>query len=253
VSDARSSQRVLLVGAVALVASIVATAVLLVVAQRRYDDAVQGLARAPVGCDTTLEFTSLGTFEVFIETRGTLEELAGGCEAPSTYLRTTERPPRVQLLMVGPSGDGIDFERTSPSTYEADGFAGTAHRRVRVTETGNHVIRVTSPDSDFVVAVGRHPDDAAYPAEQGAIAVGILGGLVAVTLLVWGVIAGRASREDETGPTGPGGSPGHQPEPWDGPWSPSTPPLGPPRLPPPSGVPDAPPTVPPYRPLPPPR
>jgi hypothetical protein len=251
VADRRSSRLVLLAGLGALVVSVVATAALLVVAQRRYDDAVRGLARAPVGCDTTLEFTSTGTFAVFIETEGTIDELIGGCQAPSSYLRTTERPPRVEIVMVGPTGDLLALDPTTRSTYEAEGFAGVAHRAVEVTTTGNHLIRVSSLDTDFVVAVGRHPDDVARPAEQGAIAVGVLGGLIAVLVLVWGVLAGRrGDHQDPTARDGDGWS--------DEPIPPTAPPVvvhrpaGPPGMPPPSGVPLAPPATRPAQPLPPP-
>jgi hypothetical protein len=258
VADRRSSRLVLLVGLGALVVSVVATAVLLVVAQRRYDDAVRGLARAPVGCDTTLEFTSTGTFDVFIETEGSIDQLVGGCEAPSSYLRTTERPPRVEIVMVGPTGDLLALDPTTRSAYEAEGFLGVAHRAVEVATTGNHLIRVSSPDTDFVVAVGRHPDDAALPAERGAVAVAVLGGLLAVSMLVWGALAGRTSRGDHQASAEPDGDrPSGQPMRGPEPPTPAAPtlnrPLGPPGMPAPHGVPLAPPAAPTSRRLPPPR
>lgn len=251
-----SARPLMVIGIVTMVITVILTAVLLVFAQRRYDDAVRGLARAPVGCDTTLEFTSTGRFSLFIETEGVLGELVGGCDAPATYRRESERPPRVQMLLVGPAGDETPLDRAEPVPYSSGGFSGWTHRTFEVVNEGDHVIRVTSADDGFVVAVGRHPDDAAYPVEQAAIASAILGGLLGVVLVVWGVATGRSGaarrepeerRSHELGPPHvPPGSPPLSRPPL------SRPPLGPPPLPPPDDAPVSPPGLPAPGPFPPP-
>ena len=46
-----------------------------------YKDAVRSLARAPVGCTTTLVFDKPATFTVYAETKGKLGTLGGDCKA----------------------------------------------------------------------------------------------------------------------------------------------------------------------------
>ena len=46
-----------------------------------YEEAVKSLARAPVGCTTTLVFDKPATFTIYVETKGKLGELGGDCEA----------------------------------------------------------------------------------------------------------------------------------------------------------------------------
>ena len=46
-----------------------------------YEEAVKSLARAPVGCTTTLVFDKPATFTIYIETKGKLSELSGDCDA----------------------------------------------------------------------------------------------------------------------------------------------------------------------------
>lgn len=239
----RPARALLAAGAFVVVVTTVTTAVLLVVARARYDDAVRGLARAPVGCDTTLEFRSTGTFTFFVETAGTLEALTGGCDAPSSYRRSTERPPRVHMELVDPTGAAVPLERTAGVSYDTGGFVGTSFRRARVTSPGAHVVRVSSDDDGFVVAVGRPPGDAAYPAEQGAIAAAILGGLLGIVLITWGVVGGRPRTPDPDDPV-------EAPRPVGPRWDRT--PLGPPAMPPPGSGPVGPAGLPPPGPLPPP-
>jgi hypothetical protein len=228
----RSGRTLVIVGALVLVVTVITTAALLYVAQRRYDDAVRGLARAPVGCDTTLRFTDAGTFTLFVETEGSLDDVSGGCDAPGTYRRESDRPPRVQVQVFDPGGVERPLERTVSPPYSISGFVASAYRTVDIARTGDHVIRVASDADDIVISVGRHPDDAAYPAEQGAIAVAILGGLGGAALLVWGALRRRTDTDSEDD---------HGDPVLVAPELPRQPPLGPPPMPPPPGVPVSPP------------
>ena len=54
--------------------------------RRCYDDAVAGLAPAPIGCDTTLRFDETGTYTFYIETAGSIGPIDGDCSSDArTY------------------------------------------------------------------------------------------------------------------------------------------------------------------------
>ncbi|HEY3484648.1 MAG TPA: hypothetical protein VGK49_04650 [Ilumatobacteraceae bacterium] len=205
---------------------------LYVVSQSRYDDAVDDLVRAPVGCDTTLEFTDTGTFFVFVETRGRLDEIRGDCAAPSTYSRSSDGAPDVTVEMFDDDGEPIEIRDVGRITYDTDVFEGESHGQVEIAERGTVVVRVTSPEfaddpggADFVIAVGRNPDDVANPVLYGAVAVGIGGIAVGAVLLAFsGMRTRRRTREPQfPGPTSPWAPGQYAP--------PTAPPIGPPSVP----------------------
>ena len=66
----RTGRGTVLFGLVVLLAGIAGAVVLYLLSQQRGDDAIRDLARAPVGCDTTLSFSDTGTFYVFVEHLG---------------------------------------------------------------------------------------------------------------------------------------------------------------------------------------
>ncbi len=66
----RTGRGTVLFGLVVLLAGLGGAVVLYLLSQQRGDDAIRDLARAPVGCDTTLSFSDTGTFYVFIEHLG---------------------------------------------------------------------------------------------------------------------------------------------------------------------------------------
>jgi hypothetical protein len=181
-----------------IVLGIVVAVVLSVVGRQRYADAVERLARAPVGCDTTLDVADSDTYFVYVETVGTLDERRGGCDAPSSYERDSDRLPRVRVEITSPDGDEIDLDRVSEFDYDRSGYRGTAIRRVAIEDTGDHVVRVTSAefaddpsDADFVVAIGRDPDDVAAPMRAGAVALGASGLVLGLLAVAIGVVTGR--------------------------------------------------------------
>ena len=61
-----------------------------------YEESVKSLARAPVGCTTTLVFDKPATFTVYIETKGKLGQLGGDCEsAGSEYTHPKAFQPKL--------------------------------------------------------------------------------------------------------------------------------------------------------------
>ncbi len=177
----------LLVGAVLLV-GLVGTAVALWVAsgQRRADN-VAGFARAPVGCETTLDFEATGTFVLYVETSGEFDQLPGACDAELRYDRDIDDVPVLDVTLVDPNGDEIDFDEAGEVSYDVDGFVGSAARTVQIDTPGDHVLTVASTDGDpFALAVGRSPDDGVAPLRWGAVAAAIVGLLLGGLFLVMG-------------------------------------------------------------------
>jgi hypothetical protein len=210
----------LLVGLLVLVAGLAGAVVLYLVSERRRDDAIRDLARAPVGCDTTLSFTDTGTFFVFVEHLGVLESISGDCDAPGEYSRDPDDEPRLTVTVTAADGDTLELDRLEHEfTYRLGSeFAGTARRRLEIESAGDHVVTVDSEDRDFVVAVGRDPRRAGRSALIGALAAGIGGLVLGGGLLLYGVSRRR----------GPATRPAPLPSPPGWPLGP--PPSGPPLL-----------------------
>ncbi len=86
----------LALGVLVIVGALGAAVAMWIAGTNREADNVAGFARAPVGCDTTLDFESTGTFLLYVETTGRFGELAGACDAPrdTTGTPTTCPPSR---------------------------------------------------------------------------------------------------------------------------------------------------------------
>jgi hypothetical protein len=189
-----SSRRSILIGLGALVilAGLVAAVVLWTLGDDRRREAVQSLARAPVGCDTTLDFAETGRYYVFIETTGTLGEIRGDCNVAGSYDIGSRTPP-VELTVIDPDGAPVELDQgVADIDYSEAGFVGAAEFAVDILETDDHVIRVESSDDEvFVIAVGRDPRDGVAALRGGAVASGILALLLGAGLILLGVRSGR--------------------------------------------------------------
>jgi hypothetical protein len=175
----------LVLGVVLLVGLLGTAVVLWLAAGDRYGDNVAGFARAPVGCDTTLDFQATGDFVVYIETSGAFDELAGACDAEPTYARDADDVPDPELTLLDPSGEAIALDDADEDSYDVDGFVGSAARTVRIATPGDHILTVAATAGDpFAVAVGRSPDEGVALLRTGAVAAAIgaliLGGLFLV-------------------------------------------------------------------------
>jgi hypothetical protein len=208
-------------GVLTIVAGAVVAIVMFAVADARVDDAVERLARAPSGCETTLDVDDGGTYLLFVETQGSIDELDGGCDVASEYTMEGQLP-RVRLDVADPDGDEVDLDRVGDVTYDAAGFTGTAIRQVELERSGRYVVTVESP-VDVVVSIGRDPDDAAGPFPVLGILSAVLGVLLGVALLV---VAVSARRRPAAVPATPAPGTWWQPVP-------GAPPVGPPQVPPP--------------------
>lgn len=194
----RTGRGTVLFGLVVLLAGLGGAVVLYLLSLQRGEDAIRDLARAPVGCDTTLSFSDTGTFYVFIEHLGRLEEIDGDCDTTTDeYSRDPEDEPVVTITLVGEDGDQIELDRLDEEfTYSLDdSFAGTATRQFEIETTGDYVMTVESSDGDdFVVAVGRDPADLSNTMRIAALASGVAGVVLGGGLVLLGVRRGRRAR-----------------------------------------------------------
>jgi hypothetical protein len=125
-----------------------------------YKEAVKSLARAPVGCTTTLVFDKPATFTVYAETKGKLGELSGDCEATGgEYEHPGDKLPKVSMTLLDSNGDEVDLQRGVTAKYDIDGYVGTAVRSMNIEEAGTYRLNVESDDTDFAIAIGKNPED----------------------------------------------------------------------------------------------
>ena len=204
-----------------LLGFLVAAVGLWIGADRLYDNNVAGFARAPVGCDTTLDFDRTGEFFLYVETTGRLDAVRGDCGASMTYERKGE-PPQVQVVLRDPSGEVVEMESSPGLHYDTGEYVGRSSRIVQIADVGDHILTVGAVEgAEFVVAIGRDPDDGVGLMRWGAFAALIAGLLLGGLFLVLG---SRRSVAEATDPA---------------PWRPMTPagpqqsgwPSGPPGFP----------------------
>ena len=177
----------LMVGVLLLVGFLGVGVALWIGAGERRSDNVASFARAPVGCDTTLDFEVAGTFVLYTETSGEFDRLAGECDADRRYDRDPQDVPDLVLTMLDPDGEPVEFGEADPVGYDVDGFVGTATRSVQIVTPGDHVLTVAPTAGDpFAVAVGRSPDEGVTLLRTGAAVAAIVGLVLGGVFLVLG-------------------------------------------------------------------
>ena len=243
----------LALGVLVIVGALGAAVAMWIAGTNREADNVAGFARAPVGCDTTLDFQSTGTFLLYAETTGRFGELAGACDAPPRYDRNADDVPAVEVTLRDPDGDVIDLDDAGAVDYDIDGFVGTSIGEVQIQSVGDHVLTVEPVGGDtFAVAVGRPPDQGVALLRWGAVSAAIGGLLLGGLLLVLGSRRPPVTPEPVAPWTPDGGGwPSSPPGfPVPPPTTGATGPPGPPRTPPAPAPPSSPP-APPVTPAPP--
>lgn len=240
---AASPRRLPIIAAVAvLITALVGAGLFWFSADERHDDAVGDLARAAVGCETTLDFARTGNFYVYLETSGTIREVAGDCSAePGPFERPRGDRPDVDLVLTGPDGAAVEIVASDGIAYDVDPFRGVQIGELTIDTVGAHRLAVSSGEVAFAIAVGGDPDDGTDVLRGAAMVVLIAGLLVAGGLFVF---AARQTASRSGQPTVERGAGGAPPA---GPWSDvssSSPPTGPPLLPPAHARPPAPPRPP---------
>lgn len=199
--DSRSATSGLVtVGVIVVILGVLSAVGLWYSAGQRYDDAVRNLARAPVGCVTTLDFAETGRYLLFIETRGTIDDVVGDCGAPGDFEFGGGARPDVDVTLVDPRDATVGFDPVSGPSYDAVGSEGRAVQSFEVDTAGDHLLTVADAEPGFAVAIGRDPNDGVALLRIGA------GLALASGLLIGGAMFLLASRR--SGPhRGPGTGP----------------------------------------------
>jgi hypothetical protein len=178
---------VLALGVLVIVVALGTAVAMWTAGANREADNVAGFARAPVGCDTTLDFESTGTFLLYAETSGRFGELAGACDVPPQYERDADDVPALDITLRDPNGDVIDLDDSAELSYDVDGFVGSSIAEVQIETEGDHVLTVAPAQGEaFAVAVGRPPGQGVALLRWGAVAAAIGGLLLGGLLLVLG-------------------------------------------------------------------
>ncbi|MBK5332117.1 MAG: hypothetical protein JJD93_09110, partial [Ilumatobacteraceae bacterium] len=229
----------MILGIILLVGGLGGGAATAVKGMSNYKEAVRSLARAPVGCTTTLVFDKPATFTVYAETKGKLGTLGGDCQANgSSYNHPADKLPKVSLTLVNSNGDEVTLDRGVSASYDVDGYKGTGIRTMKIDQAGTYRLDVESTDTDFAVAIGKNPkDDSDKLLVIGG--AGVLGGLIfGLLFLLLGLRRRRPdiAVADIRNPVGP--LPGWPPGTYPG-----LPATAPPSPPPPGGYQPAPPPV----------
>ena len=174
----------LVVGVLVLVGGLVAAGGLWYASGQRLDDNVAGFARAPSGCATTLDFDRTGEFVLHVETAGTLDDLAGDCDAVTPYDRAEAVDPELDL--VDPDGATVPIDRAVGESYDAAGFVGREIATVVIDAPGDHVLAVGADGEQFAIAVGHDARSGVTALRSSAIAAAIVALLGGGVLLVLG-------------------------------------------------------------------
>lgn len=188
-------------GLLVLLAGLAGAIVLWVMAERRPEQAVDGFARGPIGCTTTLEFGDTGTFYVYEELVGTGTDAFADCEP----VPTADRDFGAHLL---DDGRPVTARDDTSITYDTASAVGESIARIEIDEPGRYDLVVEGSDPTIVAAVGRDPELGVDDLRRGAIGVAIVGVLLGGLLLL---LAGRRSKRAATATTPPG--PGWGPAP----------------------------------------
>lgn len=186
-------------GLLLVIAGVAGAVVLWVMADRRPEQAVDGFARGPVGCTTTLEFSDTGTFFVYEERVGEGVDAFGACDP----VPTADAEFGVELRQ---DGRVVALRDDTSVSYDTASAIGTSVARVEIDEPGRYDLVVVGADPEVVAAVGRDPEAGVDELRRGAVVVGVLGILLGALLLL---LAGRRSKRAATygTPQGPGWGP----------------------------------------------
>ena len=148
----------------------------------RAEAAVKHLARAPIGCTTSLDFSTTGTFWLYVETKGTIGDVRGDCpNAKRSYHYTGANTPKVEITLTDPDGQPVALIADAGHSYDVGDYSGTSTAAVQIASTGAYSLSATSDEANVVVAIGRDPESVQNAWRFGgyiAAGVGLLAALV---------------------------------------------------------------------------
>lgn len=183
-----------------LLAGVVGGIVMLVLSGTRREASVEGLARAPIGCTTTLDFAKSGSFVVFVETRGSIGAVRGDCPNANRTYEHQGQAPDMAVDLVDLDGAALVLTADRSVSYDESGFAGSSIARFDIDQAGEYLLTATSDVTDVVVTIGKDPDEASSMLTVGGCVA------MAAGLIVGGAMLALALRRPRGG--GPQGSAG---------------------------------------------
>jgi hypothetical protein len=179
-------------GALILAAGVVGGVVMLLASSSNYDEGVKNLARAPIGCTTSLQFDEAGTYTIYLETKGQVGALRGDCpNADRDYDLGDNDLPDVTITLLNDDGDEIDLDDDDSKDYDAGGAAGSSIASVKIEQAGDYEITATVDDGadggEVAIAVGRNPKASASSLKTTGIVVLALGVVLGGLLMALGL------------------------------------------------------------------
>ena len=164
----------LVAGVALIVLGLAVGGALIVMSGSNKEETVKKFARAPVGCTTTLEFEKSATFTLYVETKGSVQDVGGDCAGNgASYDRGQDDLPSVSLVLVDENDNEIELAGADESSYSVGDYAGEAWRTVTIDDPGVYRLTVSSDDTDFAISVGGDPDG-----DSGTLMIGGVAALV---------------------------------------------------------------------------
>jgi hypothetical protein len=148
---------------------------------------VQGFARAPSGCTTTLEFDETDTFTLFAETRGTVDDVDGGCGLSGGSFEHHGALPEITLTMTDPDGAPVALGEKNDYSYDTNDFTGASFATVDIPATGSYRLTVQSDAEDVVIAIGRDPERDSLIWVAAGMTIAVLGMAIGLVLVILGL------------------------------------------------------------------
>ena len=155
---------------------------------QRDQELIADLVRTPTGCVSTVDISATGRYYVYVETKGTINEI-GPCNNDARNFEF-DIPPEVTVTLTDAGGDAVDLRPDDSVEYDAPDFMGESVATFVISEPGTFTVAVQSPQADAVVAIGRNAS-----MMDGALLVsGASLVLIALAILILAIIATGSRR-----------------------------------------------------------
>ena len=153
---------------------------------------IENLVRIPSGCVTTIDIESTGRFYVYVETRGSINDVGECGNAGRRY--DLGEPPTVDVQLLDDRGRSVDVRIDDSIEYDVPDFAGRSQLTFVVAQPGRFVVSAESADSAAVIAIGRRASTL-----DGAWLIGGAGLIMlALALLIIAMIVTLTRRRSST-------------------------------------------------------
>lgn len=151
-------------------------------AEQRPSTNVDRFARSPIGCTTTLEVSTPGTFYVYEESGRPVE--LEGCTANA-------EPGASFSVELVDDGESVALRDDRSIAYDDGEVEGRSVARIAIGAPGRYDLVVRGADADVVAAFGRAPDAGVAQLRRAAVAAAAAGLLIGAVLALLAVLLGR--------------------------------------------------------------